>query len=182
MAVSPATYERLALEDPDSKWELVCGQLRRKPPMTTEHNEVETELAYILRSQLDPAEYRVRSDSGRVRKQSTYYIPGVFVAPAAAVEAFLGTGSLEVFETALPLVVEVWSKSTGDYDTGEKLAEYQRRGDLEIWRVHPYEKTLTAWVRGRDGGYTETQYRSGSVQCSELPGVTVELAVLFALL
>jgi Uma2 family endonuclease len=71
MAVSPATYERLALEDPDSKWELVCGQLRRKPPMTTEHNEVETELAYILRSQLDPAEYRVRSDSGRVRKQST---------------------------------------------------------------------------------------------------------------
>jgi Uma2 family endonuclease len=104
------------------------------------------------------------------------------VAPAAAVEAFLGTGSLEVFETALPLVVEVWSKSTGDYDTGEKLAEYQRRGDLEIWRVHPYEKTLTAWVRGRDGGYTETQYRSGSVQCSALPGVTVELAVLFALL
>ena len=97
MAVSPATYERLALEDPDSKWELVCGQLRRKPPMTTEHNEVETELAYILRSQLDPAEYRVRSDSGRVRKQSTYYIPDVFVAPAAAVEAFLGTGSLEGF-------------------------------------------------------------------------------------
>jgi Uma2 family endonuclease len=102
MAVSPATYERLALEDPDSKWELVCGELRRKPPMTTQHNEVETELAYILRGQLDPAQYRVRSDSSRVRKQSTYYIPDVFVAPADAVEAFLGTGSLEVFETALP--------------------------------------------------------------------------------
>ncbi|MEX0782996.1 MAG: Uma2 family endonuclease [Dehalococcoidia bacterium] len=181
MAVSPATYERLALEDPDSKWELVCGRVRRKPPMTTEHNEVETELAYILRSQLNPAEYRVRSDSGRVRKHATYYIPDVFVAPTAAVQSFLGTGSLEVFETALPLVVEVWSKSTGEYDVDEKLAEYQRRGDLEIWRIHPYEKTLTSWVRTPNGTYTETLHRAGTVTCAALPGVIVDLATLFAL-
>ncbi len=66
MGVSPATYELLALEAPDSKWEMVCGELRRKPTMTTEHNEIETELAYMLRSQLDRAKYRVRADSRRV--------------------------------------------------------------------------------------------------------------------
>ncbi len=181
MAVSPATYERLALEDPDSKWELVCGRLRRKPPMTTEHNELETELTYMLRGQLDRSQYRVRSESARVRKQTTYYVPDVFVAPAAAADAFLGTGSLEVFENPLPLVVEVWSKSTGEYDVGGKLAEYQRRGDLEIWRIHPYDKTLTSWVRAQDGTYGQALYTGGSVRCAALPGVVVDLDALFAL-
>jgi Uma2 family endonuclease len=93
----------------------------------------------------------------------------------------LGTGSLEVFESALPLVVEVWSKSTGGYDVEEKLAEYQRRGDLEIWRIHPYEKTLTSWVRRDDGTYEQRIYTAGAVRCAALPGVTVDLSTLFAL-
>jgi Uma2 family endonuclease len=44
---------------------------------------------------------------------------------------------LELYVEPLPLVVEVWSPSTGQYDVDEKLPEYQRRGDLEIWRFHP---------------------------------------------
>ena len=60
---------------------------------------------------------------------------------------------LEVYDQPLPLVVEVWSRSTGDYDVEEKLAVYQQRGDLEIWRIHPYERTLTAWRRLPDGSY-----------------------------
>ena len=38
MPVSEQTYRQVALEDPEGKWELVCGYLRRKPAMTTEHN------------------------------------------------------------------------------------------------------------------------------------------------
>ncbi len=34
MAVSYATYERLALEDSDTQWELVRGKLRERPPMS----------------------------------------------------------------------------------------------------------------------------------------------------
>ena len=80
----------------------------------------------------------------------------------------------------MPLVVDVWSPSTGDTDVADKLQEYQQRGDLEIWHIHPYERTLTAWVRRSDGSYTETLYTGGAVQPAFLPNVTIELASLFA--
>jgi Uma2 family endonuclease len=65
------------------------------------------------------------------------------------------------------------------YDVEEKLREYQRRGDLEIWRLHPYERTLTTWRRQPDGGYQESTIRGGAVQPVALPGVTIELGALF---
>ena len=80
----------------------------------------------------------------------------------------------------MPLVVEVWSPSTGDFDVAVKLREYQLRGDAEIWLVHPYDRTLTAWRRQTDGGYSETLYREGSIEPVALPGVRIELAALFA--
>ena len=88
---------------------------------------------------------------------------------------------LEVYDQPLPLVVEVWSRSTGDYDVEEKLAVYQQRGDLEIWRIHPYERTLTAWRRQPDGSYDETIHREGVVSPTALPGVEIDLAALFDL-
>jgi Uma2 family endonuclease len=58
---------------------------------------------------------------------------------------------LEVYGDPLPLAAEVWSRSTGDYDVNEKLAVYKQRGDLEIWLIHPYERTLTSWSRNPVG-------------------------------
>jgi len=86
---------------------------------------------------------------------------------------------LEAYEAPLPLVVEVWSPSTGNYDIEEKLREYQRRGDLEIWRIHPFERTLIAWRRQPDGSYTESHYAGGTIQPIALPNVTVDLNALF---
>lgn len=63
----------------------------------------------------------------------------------------------------------------------EKLAEYKRRGDLEIWRIHPYEKTLTSWISATDGSYSERVITSGSITCSALPGVSVDLDHLLPL-
>jgi Uma2 family endonuclease len=77
------------------------------------------------------------------------------------------------------LVVEVWSRSTGEYDVEEKLAAYQQRGDLEIWRIHPYERTLTAWRRLPDGSYDETIHQEGVVSVAALPGVEINLTALF---
>jgi Uma2 family endonuclease len=79
----------------------------------------------------------------------------------------------------MPLVVEVWSRSTGRYDVEEKLREYQERGDLEIWRIHPYERTLIVWQRRSDGSYRDTRYRDGEVRPAFLPNVTVTLETLF---
>ncbi|MGI8551566.1 MAG: Uma2 family endonuclease [Dehalococcoidia bacterium] len=182
MPVSEATYERVALEDPEGHWELVFGRLRSKPGMTLEHNEVMRILARLLSSQLDAGEYSVDAAATRLRiSTGTYYVPDVCVIPRAVLLRRRQDmpRRLEVYSEPMPLVVEVWSPSTGEYDVETKLREYQCRGDLEIWRIHPYERTLTAWRRRPDGSYSETLYQGGAVQPVALPDVTIELERLF---
>jgi Uma2 family endonuclease len=181
MVVSTRTYEQVALEDPEGQWELHDGRLVAKPAMTTEHYYIARVLGFLLQSQLDLKEYLVSVDSARVRRsESGYYIPDVAVLPMRLVRALLARpGTLEVYDQPLPLVVEVWSPSTGDYDVTAKPPEYQRRGDAEIWLVHPYERTLTRWVRQPDGAYIEEHVSGGVVEPLFLTGVTIELASIF---
>ena len=180
MPVSEETYRRVALEDPEGKWELDCGFLRRKPAMTTEHNEIPRSLLAQLAQQLGLRDYtfgenvRLRVPDGR------YYIPDVAVVPRAFVRRLRETPrTFEVYEEPVPLVVEVWSPSTSDYDVDQKLPVYRRRGDLEIWRIHPYERTLTRWARQPDGSYVETLHRGGTLQPVALPNVSINFAALF---
>jgi Uma2 family endonuclease len=179
--MSGGAYERLALAEPDRKWELRDGHLREKPGMTAAHNSLEMQLGYMLMSQLDWSIFQVRVDAGRVRRpEATYFIPDIFVVPTAYVIPLMDQQDvLEVYDQPLPLVVEVWSRSTGEYDIEEKLAVYQQRGDLEIWRIHPYERTLTAWRRLPDGTYDETIHHEGVVRPTVLPSVEIDLAALF---
>ena len=180
MFMSEAAFLKLALEEPSAKWELHCGSARRKPGMTAEHNDVSLKLAVHFSQQLDRTEFRVRQNGGHVRRAADrYYIPDVFVIPTALELRQRGTRLLEVYPDPLPLVAEVWSPSTGNYDIKSKLVEYQRRGDLEIWYLHPYERTLSAWRRQPDGGYAETRYTGGVVSPVALPGVSIDLDTLF---
>jgi Uma2 family endonuclease len=179
--ITEEAYERLALAEPDRKWELRDGQLREKPPMTAAHEWLGAKLGYMLMSQLDWSVYQVRTNAGRVyRSGATYFVPDVFVVPTSFVTPLLPREDvLEVYDQPLPLVVEIWSRSTGDYDVEEKLVVYKERGDLEIWRIHPYERTLTAWRRRPDSRYDETIYREGSIAPVALPGVEIDLGALF---
>jgi Uma2 family endonuclease len=181
MVVTEQEYHRIALADREGKWELDCGRLRSKPPMTTWHNCTAWLLGVELQNQLGRARYEVRVDAGRTRRSpSYYYIPDVIVIPIDSVRRGLAdTFALEAYAEPLPLIVEVWSPSTGDYDVDSKLPEYQRRGDLEIWRIHPYDRTLTAWVRQDDGSYSETLYRGGIVRPAALPDVSIDLDAHF---
>jgi Uma2 family endonuclease len=181
MTVSEKTYLQLVLEDPSSKWELHCGRLWSKGPMTWEHNDIFGHLGVMLQNQMSRREYIVRWNAGHVRRSETeYYIPDLIVVSRAMADRLFGVpGTTEVYREPLPLVVEVWSPSTGRLDIEEKPPEYQRRGDLEIWRIHPYERTLTAWLRQLDGSYTETVYREGVVRPSTLPNVVIDLSELF---
>ena len=181
--MSAQAYERRALAEPDRKWELRDGFLREKPPMTAAHNWLAVKLGHFLMSQLDWSAYQVRVDSGRVhRPAATYFIPDLFVVPTVAVTPLLDQPDvLEVYEQPLPLVVEVWSRSTGDYDVTEKLAVCQQRGDLEIWLVHPYDRTLTSWRRQPDGSYEVQFFREGIVRPVALPNVAIDLERLFDL-
>jgi Uma2 family endonuclease len=180
--VSERTYEQLALEDPEGKWELWCGELRRKPSMTAAHNQTARILGFWLQQQLPLDQFEVSVDAARARRPVTNsYIPDVMVIPAPYVERMQHEqpDALEAYMDPLPLVVEVWSPSTGEYDATEKLADYKQRGDAEIWLLRPGDRTLIAWVRRSDGAYVEQVYRGGIVRPSALPNVTIDLDALF---
>ncbi len=178
--ISGQEYERIALGNPDGQWELHRGELREKPGMSAGHNWEMVKLGHLLQLQLDWNEYQVRVNAGRVRRTSeNYSIPDVFVLPIEPVRPLRDRFDvLEAYDTPLPLVVEVWSPSTGRRDGESKLPEYQARGDLEIWRLHPFERMLPAWTKQPDGSYAETVYREGVVWPAYLPNVAIDLGVL----
>lgn len=182
MPVTAETYEQVALADPEGHWEFHRGRLRRKPDMTQEHNDAASILGFRLQQQLPLDVYRVRVNMARARRDEEHsYIPDVMVVPVAMMARRSDVpGGLERYDDPLPLVVEVWSPSTGEYDVDEKLPEYMRRGDLEIWRVHPYERTVTVWRRGQAGDYTRSEHSAADViAVSSLPGVTIAVDSLF---
>lgn len=180
MAVSYATYERVALEDSDGTWELVCGRLREKPPMTQEHNDVASLLMEQLVDQVDRTRFRVRVNAPGLRTPAgNYFTPDVAVLPLAIRSTIPRAPGLETYEAPLPFVAEVWSPSTGNYDVDTKFEEYRKRGDREIWRIHPREKTVTAWRIQADGSYRETVHREGQVPIESLPGVSIDAGRLF---
>jgi Uma2 family endonuclease len=182
MVLTALDYEQIALSEPGRKWELHRGQLREKPPMSIGHDRALAHLDHLLQRQLPWEEYQVEVNAGRLRRTTeNYYIPDLFVVPQSLMTGWRErVRQLNVFTDPLPLVVEIWSPSTGDYDIDEKLPEYMLRGDLEIWRIHPFDRTLTIWRRQSDGSYVETLMRGGVVQPVSLPGVSIDLDQLFA--
>ncbi len=178
--ISEQEYRELALSDSDRLWELWDGVLVEKPLMSMKHDDVAFHLGYLLQSQLDRSVYRVNVNGSKTRRSSrNYCIPDVVVIPAAFVLPFANDPqTFNAFAEPLPLVVEIWFPTTGDYDIAAKLPGYRERGDTEIWFIHPYERTLTAWRRQPDGSYTEDLIRGGSISAVSLPGVVISIDVL----
>jgi Uma2 family endonuclease len=180
MIVSERTYEEIVQANPGRKLELHDGQIREKPIMTIGHNRLESALYADLYIQLRGGAFEVRMGQAPVRRsERNYYLPDVYVVPRHPRTTPLDT--FEVFRDPLPFVAEVWSPSTGDYDVDEKIPEYRARGDLEIWRLHPFERSVTAWRPQPDVTYAETTLRSGTVALHALPSVLIDLDALFDL-
>jgi Uma2 family endonuclease len=176
-------YPRLALADPDGGWELWAGVPRGKPPMSVAHNWVVRALGRALDRQLDEAAFVVQTNLGRVLwAEGNAFIPDVMVVPIVLARHALAErpDALESYAEPLPFIAEVWSPSTGGYDIRVKLAAYQERGDAEIWRLHPFDRTLTRWLRQDDGAYLELVHTGGIVELAALPGVAIDLDALFA--
>jgi Uma2 family endonuclease len=173
------TYAAFVLENPERRWELYRGQLREKPDMAARHNRDQRRLDKQLNRQLDELVYEVSSNSARLRAPSgAVFIPDVAVVPAALVDLLDGSPALETYDEPMPFVAEVWSPSTGDYDVETKLGEYRARGDREIWRIHPHERTVTVWRRQDDGSYVESLHTGGLLTLWALPNVTIDLDAL----
>lgn len=176
-------YKELALQDPSGGWEFApCVGIRKKPPMSTEHNSSNSALAIEIGVQLRGQPFWVLTGAPALQlvDGEHYFMPDVCVIPHTARQPRSNRPmGLETIAAPLPLVVEVWSPSTGEYDMDTKFAEYKARGDQEIWRVHPYEMTVTVWRRQPDGAYTESVYTAGDIPVLSLPGVVIPFDVLF---
>lgn len=180
MPLTQETFAALVLEDTDGRWEIHRQRLREKPPMTFSHNRFARRLVRELNALL-PEEFEVLSNAGHlVLPNGDSYIPDVAVLTPDAAARFERDGrQFERYLDPLPLVVEVWSPSTGSYDVDAKLPGYRARGDAEIWRVHPYDRRVTVWRRRDNGTYDETIYLGGPIEVSSLPGIVVDLDRLF---
>jgi Uma2 family endonuclease len=118
MRVTPEQYRRIALEDRDGAWELHRGRLRQKPAGSFVHNQTVHLLADQTYRQIDSAAFTIRVNCGRVSgRNESYYVPDLFVVPRNLIEPdWSAQDVLETYGQPLPLVVEVWSPSTGGYD------------------------------------------------------------------
>jgi Uma2 family endonuclease len=180
MLVSEQTFEEIVQATPDRRLEMYDGEIREKPTMSIGHNRMEAKLFFQLYMQLRDKPFEVRMSQAPVRRSArTYYLPDVYVVPRHPEGVALNT--FEVFRDPLPFVSEIWSPSTGRFDIDEKLPGYQERGDSEIWHLHPFTPSLTAWRRQPNGLYLEMTLNSGKVELHALPGVMIDLDDLFDL-
>ena len=177
--MSEADYVEFINSGVDGVWELHDGRLVEKPGMSWDHGRIITKLILSLGPQLDPEQHVVFTELRIRRTASTILLPDLMVVPTTYGEYLRNRPILAIFSEPLPLVVEVWSPSTGRYDVRVKLAAYRDRGDAEVWRVHPFERTLTRWLRQEDGSYAELVHTGGAVDLVGLPGVTIDLDALF---
>src|SRR5215217_6266127 len=121
--INEQEYRELALNEADRLWGLWDGVPREKPLMSMKHEDVASYLGAALITQLDRRLYRVNINACRARiSPRSYYIPDVVVIPASYKLPFEDDPrAFNAFAGALPLVVEVWSPSTGHYDVATKL-------------------------------------------------------------
>ena len=179
MPISEATYRQVALEDDASGWELICGRLWRKPPMTMRHDWLPSALGRQLVRRLPDEQWWI-TERARPRAQDASYLnPDLAVVPMSIVRRLATSpGQFQAIDEPAPFVLEAWSPSTGSYDVRTKLPIYQSRGDAEIWFVHPTERTLDIWRR-RTGGYDHIRHTSGPATIASLPVVLIDFDALF---
>ena len=172
-------YHRLAdigVLPPDARVELIEGEIIDMAPIGNDHQSIVDQLARALfRAVGDRAILRVQ---GSIRL-SQWSEPGpdlVLLEPRPDFyrgEFALGTDTL--------LVIEV-SDSTLRYDRDRKVPLYARHGVPEAWVVDVNGNALLVYGALRDGKYERhvALERPTSVTIARLPGVTLDLAALFA--
>jgi Uma2 family endonuclease len=172
-------YHRMAevgVLAPDARVELIEGEIIDMAPIGRDHQSIVDQLnRTLVRAVGDAAIVRVQG-SIRLSQWSEPEPDLVLLAPRADFyrgEFALGTDTL--------LVIEV-SDTTLRYDRDIKAPLYARHGVPEVWIVDVQNDGLLVYGDLREGKYERhiALDRPSSMPVTRLPGVTLELAALFA--
>ncbi|MGD0102440.1 MAG: Uma2 family endonuclease [Rhodopila sp.] len=139
------------------------------------HDDIVVNLLAELRGQLRGSGCRPFTGDGSIET-----LPGQIRRPDTGVDC--GARDPNGLQAALPrLVAEVLSPSSRDFDTFEKLAEYQQVGSLDyIMVVEPNAPEVVVWSRGAGRAWVR-QVVEGLDHEVDMPaiGVTLKLAEIY---
>jgi Uma2 family endonuclease len=179
--VAPRSQRRYALEDYLSveemssvRHEYLNGEIFAMAGGTPEHAALSAAVLVLLGKKLEGGRCRPYSADLRIRVRET--------GLATYADATVICGDLErdpesaTHVTNPSLVVEVLSRSTEDYDRGEKREHYQRIPSLkEYVLVSQDRRRVEVFARSAGGAWDHHVYQSG--ESFQLPSVNVLLAV-----
>ena len=158
--------EYLALEvESDVRHEYLNGEIREMAGGTTNHNEIITNLCVALKPRLRKENYRLFTENVRVwiEKYRVYTYPDVMVIADEPI--YHGKGTTTVINPCL--IMEVASKSTKNYDQGDKFDYYRGLSSLQEYilveqsRIHVLQHTKT-----NDNQWLLTEYEEDSQEFS----------------
>jgi Uma2 family endonuclease len=143
------------------KHEFLDGQIYAMAGGTPEHAALATAFSGQLYAQLRGGECRAYDSDLRVRTPSgltTYPDVTVICGSSERDE----TDPLAVTNPAL--IVEVLSRSTAEYDAGDKFEHYKSLSSLRQYvLVSHRERSIEVWTRGGDAGWRGVVVREGEV-------------------
>ena len=158
--------EYLAKEaDADVRHEYLNGEIKEMAGGTTNHNEIITNLCVALKPRLRRENYRLFTENVRVwiEKYRVYTYPDVMVIADEPV--YHGKGTTTVINPCL--IIEVASKSTKNYDQGDKFDYYRGLSSLQEYilveqsRVH-----ILQHVKTNNNQWLLTEYEEDSQEFS----------------
>ena len=175
------TYEDLQRlrETRDERLELIEGELFVTPAPSLGHQDVSGNLySFFRRTIVEPRLGRVYFAPVDVRLAETTIVQPDLVV---VLTDRLQTLTRPRIEGTPSLVVEIVSPSTTTDDRVTKRGVYAQYGVPEYWLVDYEAWTVTVFSDPRDGRYQlETEYGDTAVSAT-IPGLSVDLADLFAM-
>jgi Uma2 family endonuclease len=166
-----------ALDDSSIKLEFSAGIIYAMAGGTLAHADLSVAVSSALRQQLPPT-CRVLSSDAKVRVEASDLaaFPDVSVVCGEPVTSRIDAHAL----TNPVLLVEVTSRSTEDYDRGEKLGHYQSLASLRaVIFVSHRERRLTLVSRS-PSGWTTHDFVSGQRVVLTEPAVSLAVDEVYA--
>ena len=171
---TPDEYEEFT--DEDIRCEYVDGVMIVHSPASPRHEELIIFLGTLLNSLVAPRQLgRVFGSNVIMQLGERRFCPDIsFLADAHRdrLGASRITGPMD-------LVIEIVSKSTRDYDLGEKRAAYREGRVGEIWLADPELKQFEADVLAGDA-YVTQRLTEGRWESRVLPGLSIDVTWLWS--